>query len=214
MEPLGDHLGPAPERRPFGQDDELVAAEPPDGVALPEDADEPMGHGLEDLVAGVVAQRVVDVLEVVEVDEQRGHRSVLAPGADEHLVGSVEDQGAVGEAGQRVVQRHVEELGLGLLALGDVAQVADVAGHRRVVAEVAHDRLGVAVGAVGVLDPELDGLGDRHGVDQRGELRLDAGPVLGMDELGGPHAEDVLGVPAEQRERGRARRRGCAPRRP
>ena len=90
--------GPAPSDAPFGQDDELVAAEAPDGVALAQDADEPVRHGLQDLVAGVVAQGVVDVLEVVEVHEQSGHGPVLASRPHEHLVGAVEDQGAVREA--------------------------------------------------------------------------------------------------------------------
>ena len=51
--------------------DELVAAEPADRVALAQDAGEPGGDAAQQLVAGGVAEGVVDVLEAVEVDEQR-----------------------------------------------------------------------------------------------------------------------------------------------
>ena len=54
----------------LGQDRELVAAQPGDEVAVADRAGDPLGHGDEERVAGGVAERVVDDLEVVEVDEQ------------------------------------------------------------------------------------------------------------------------------------------------
>ena len=80
-----------------------------------------------------MTEGVVDVLEVVEVDEERGHGPVFAPGAHEHLFGPVEDEGPVGQAGQGVVEGLVGELVLRLLALGDVAQVGHVPADRRAV---------------------------------------------------------------------------------
>ena len=69
---LGDQL-----RRGLGgggleQDDELVAAESPDGVLLADRAAQPVGDHAQELVTGRVAEIVVDVLEAVDVDEQRG----------------------------------------------------------------------------------------------------------------------------------------------
>ena len=57
------------------QDDhELVATPSAEGVARAHGVAEPLPHGLQDLVADVVRQRVVDPLEVVEVHEQHGQR--------------------------------------------------------------------------------------------------------------------------------------------
>ena len=52
------------------QDGELVAAQARGGVHLAEGRAQPVGDADEQLVAGGVAQRVVDGLEVVEVDER------------------------------------------------------------------------------------------------------------------------------------------------
>ena len=73
-------------------------------------------------VAGLMPERVVDVLEVVDVEEQHADPRVRAPGAVERHPETVEEQGPVGEAGQRVVERHVGEADLEALALDRVAQ--------------------------------------------------------------------------------------------
>ena len=56
------------------QDAELVAAQPRDGVAVAQAVDEPLGDELEQLVAVLVAERVVDLLELVEVQHQERQR--------------------------------------------------------------------------------------------------------------------------------------------
>jgi hypothetical protein len=58
--------------RAVDQDGKLVAAEARQGVAGPELGVEPLRDDLEQLVPGVVAQAVVDLLEPVEVDQQDG----------------------------------------------------------------------------------------------------------------------------------------------
>ena len=86
-------------------------------------ASEALGDRDEQLVAGGVAEAVVDRLEVVEVDEQ--HREVAvacAPTRAERVLDAVAEQRLVGEAGERVVERLVGELVLEPLALGDVAE--------------------------------------------------------------------------------------------
>ncbi len=122
---LGDQLGARRQRELLGDHDELVAAETPERVGVAHDAVEPRGDRLQQLVAGAVAERVVDALEVVEVDEQRRHRRLAATRAGEHLLDAVEDQRAVRQAGQRVVGGQERELLLaprellvGPLALG------------------------------------------------------------------------------------------------
>ena len=108
------------------QDPELVAAEPRDRVAVAQAADEPLGDELEEHVAVLVAERVVDLLELVEVHDQERQRLARPQRRADRVVDAVPEQDAVGQAGEVVVQRLVlERLGVGL-ALGDVAQAADV----------------------------------------------------------------------------------------
>ena len=112
-------------------DGELVAAHAGDGVGLAHQRAQPIGHQLQQLVAGRMAQRVVDVLEVVEVEQVGGH-DLAALDARQRLLQALVEQHAVGQAGQRVVQRHVRDLGLRAALLGDVLVRGDGAavGHR------------------------------------------------------------------------------------
>jgi hypothetical protein len=54
------------------EDDELVAAESGEGVVVPECGTESWCDGLQQNVAGIVAEAVVEVLEAVEVYENDG----------------------------------------------------------------------------------------------------------------------------------------------
>jgi len=94
-----------------------------------------------------VAERVVDDLEVVQVDEQDGD----APLGAERAAEALEEELAVGQAGERVVVGLPGELGLGGLALGDVDAVADprlrtpvAPGEQRVVPQPPCAGTGVA----------------------------------------------------------------------
>ena len=118
---LGDALGD-PDRVALAgdvlaQDGELVAAEPRGGVARPQHAGQARGHRAQQLVAGGVAHGVVDRLEAVEVEEEDGERRRVAAEARERLAEAVDEQGAVGQAGEVVVHRLVREPCLEALAL-------------------------------------------------------------------------------------------------
>ena len=121
-----------------------------------------------------------------------------ALGAADRLVEAVEEQHAVRQAGERVVQRVVLEALLGLLAVGDVGLAADDA--RRAAGGVAHRhpaREHPAVRAVAVLDPVLV-LEVVAGAGEVGVERLrERGAVVGVD------AAEPL---AAARRRARARR--------
>jgi hypothetical protein len=111
------------------------SSEPPQRVAFADHSVEPGGDRLQQFVAGAVAEGVVDVLEVVEVEEERGGGGLVAARAGQHLLGAVEDQGPVRQAGERVVggeegefllapvQFLVGALALGLEALAHPHQV-------------------------------------------------------------------------------------------
>ena len=108
-QPFGDELGAAGRRAAFDEHDELVAADPGDRVGLAERRREPRRDGTQQAVAGVVAERVVHLLEAVEVDEQRRAVGAAPAGPGEHLLDAVEDERAVREPGERVVQRLVAD---------------------------------------------------------------------------------------------------------
>ena len=47
---------------------ELVAAQPRDVIGIPDAAPDPRGHRLQEFVADVMSERIVDALELVDVD--------------------------------------------------------------------------------------------------------------------------------------------------
>ena len=97
-------------------DGEFVAAEPGDRIDAAHDALQALGHRAQQRVADRMAERIVDALEAVEIEEH--DRELVA--APERLLHLVLEQHAVRQIGERVVARHVHDLGLGLPALGDV----------------------------------------------------------------------------------------------
>ena len=86
-------------------DGELVAAEARQRVVGAQQLREPRPDLLQDLVAGVMAQRVVELLEAVEVDQQqRELAAVLARGTDRGME-SLHEVPSIGEARQVVGER-------------------------------------------------------------------------------------------------------------
>ncbi len=163
--------------RPSQQHDELVAAETGHDVVGPQHADQALGRGEQQLVAGGVPERVVDDLEPVEVEEEQRHRPgrPVAPHQDAGQL--VEQQGPVGQSGQRVVQRLVGQLGLGALQRGDVG------GHGQ-----------------DVVDPTVLGeLGHGTGLEPlelaaRPDLPLGVEPTAAVEDLAdGPLPSGVVG---------------------
>ena len=83
----------------------------------PEHLPEPTAHGEECLVAGGVAEPIVDGLEPVEVDEQDGQHPVPAVEAAQRLTEPVHEQRPVGQRRERVVQGELGQ-GFGRLPMG------------------------------------------------------------------------------------------------
>ena len=117
MQPLR-HRGRDGGARQIGQHDaELVAAQPRHHVFVAQHARQARPDLLQQLVAEVVAERVVDLLEVVEVDQH--HAEGPADGARAlDRVGELElEEQAVRQTRERVVERLVFVLGLFLCEL-------------------------------------------------------------------------------------------------
>ena len=104
-------------RDPGHEQRELVAAEARHRVALADVLLDPLGHLAQQLVADRVAERVVDDLEAVEVEEEDGQPLVVAVGLRHGERQAVVEEEAVGQVRQRVVEGEVLDLLLGPLAL-------------------------------------------------------------------------------------------------
>ena len=162
----------------------------------PGDLGEPARDLLEQLVAGVVTEAVVDLLEPVEVDEQQRENLVRALRARQGLVETVAEQRAVGEAGEAVVEGLARELLLEPDPLGDVARVEHHAPDVAVLAQVGHVRLEMPPLLEAVRHPE-DQL-PRLPVLERGAHR---GAVVGMHDVEARVTEEVgLRAPEHRRD--------------
>ncbi len=171
--------------RPFDQHDELVATEAADRVCFAQGALKPDGGLAEHIVSDTMAQRVVDVLEPVEVDEEHRPVQAAAPAALLHLLDSVQDELPVRQSGQRVTCRQPLQRVSSRPELGDV-----VGGHHqsvdgRVVEEVDDAQLARHRDTpVATAQIDLDDGGALFGqvaVDRRGQGRFQGGAV-GLDD--------------------------------
>ena len=168
------------------------------------DVDKPTGDLDEQLVADDVAETVVDELEAVEVEEEHGDAAVGAIGTGQRVRQTVDEQQAVGEAGEVVVERLVRERVLGALAVGDVAHLHEVVAG--LVDRVAHDRHvdehrdDAAVGPHhAVLPLVVRGVAPEEAVDP-GARALALG---GVEELQRPAPEQPVDRMAEELARAR-----------
>ena len=93
----------------LADDDELVAAESRDGVVAADRGGEPAPHRDEQLVAGVVAEAVVDDLEAVEVEEEHRHHGPAVAETGECGVEPLDRERAVRQVGERVVEGEMTE---------------------------------------------------------------------------------------------------------
>ena len=129
---------------------ELVAAQPRDDVLRAHGMPEPAGHGDEQRVADGVAERVVDDLEVVEVDEQDAER--LRAGR-ELGAQALHEQQPVGQLGERVVVGLMVELLLQRVQLRDgLLEPVVLQCHAGVVGE--HFEQAAILDAVAAFEPE------------------------------------------------------------
>jgi hypothetical protein len=155
---------------------------------------------LQKLVADPVAQRVVDVLEAVEVDEQHAHAPSAPARLRDRLRQALVQQQAVRQPGQRVAGGHVLQALFRLDARAHVLHERQDRDHLVVVAEqrgvvpLAPDD--VAVLAVVAREVGRARLEAGHQLGDETEDGLD---VVAVDHrvVGELLAEDLLGAPAE-----------------
>ena len=92
---------------------------------------QPVGDGAQQLVAAGMAERIVDLLELVEIDEVDGERTAAAQGVTDASIWS-RNSARLGSPVSGIVARELVDLGLRHLAVGDVLEQHDAApvGHR------------------------------------------------------------------------------------
>jgi hypothetical protein len=110
---------------------ELVAAEACDGVSVADDRAQTLADALDHDIAVEVAERVVDLLEAIEVHHEHGDHP-LAVARGQCLLEQAVEQRTVGQAGQRVLERLTLVL-IGLVAhpRGGARGRADETGSER-----------------------------------------------------------------------------------
>ena len=111
--------------QPAQNEDELVAAHARDGVLGAHRGAQAAAQRDQQGVADGVAQGVVDDLETIEIEEQDRQHLLMACALLERGGEAVVEQGAIGQPGQDVVGRMEQDLFLGRLARGDVADRDD-----------------------------------------------------------------------------------------
>ena len=93
------------DRRPGEEQHELITAETRNGVGRARQSRKPMGNGCEYAIAGVMAEFVVDRLEMVEIERTDGESTGVARERCERLVKAVINGETVRDAGRPDLQR-------------------------------------------------------------------------------------------------------------
>ena len=124
-------------------DGELVAAEPRRRILAAKLSLEALGDGAQQAVADGMAQGVVHILEVIDVEAHDGGKTATAPGHGNGVVDPLPEQDAVGQAGQCIVLGHVPDVLLAPLQLADIG----VEHHGAAVAGAVLVDLDPAIGA-------------------------------------------------------------------
>src|SRR6185437_8635411 len=119
-------------RRADGDDGEFIAAEPGDEIVAAQDAAQPLRHVEDELVADRVAERVVDVLEVVEIDVEHRGRWTAAAHFGDHGFQPLAEIDAVRQAAERIVHGEMAQLRFAVgQRFGGAAHVSDHQGDEQ-----------------------------------------------------------------------------------
>ena len=123
--------------------------------------------------------------------------ALLAAAARDRVTDALDEQRAVGQAGDRVVEGLMGELALEGLALADVAGVQDDAADMLVAGQVGEQDLELARGPVLVGQRAFERLRRDGRVDAVGDQPQQAAALALLHQRVDAAADDVLGRPAE-----------------
>ena len=137
------------------KDGEFVPAEAGDEIFRPDRLAQPLRHALQEFVADQMSQRIVDALELVDVDIE--DREFAPLGFQQQPFRMALEQRAVRQIGQRVVMGEMLDPGLDAPPFGDVFQRRGPAAVRRAL-EDQPDRAPVGRRGHGVLHQAAVGI--------------------------------------------------------
>lgn len=106
---------------PFENDSELVAAEPADGTALAKEVRKPVGQSLQKHVPGVVPDRVVGFLQMIDVEQHQSNVRTIPRGGGNGAIQPTHERRTVGQARHPVMIRRPSDPVLDVPFLGHVA---------------------------------------------------------------------------------------------
>ena len=86
---------------------ELISGDPSDRIGRPKSALEPLTHGHQQIISHLMAERIVDGLEIVEIDEEDRHNFRGSATPDDGMFDSFEQQYAIGQPGEGIVERSL-----------------------------------------------------------------------------------------------------------
>ena len=134
----------------FQHHHEFIATQATHDILLAHVGDQALGHLDQQPVADIVALRVVQGLELIQVQDQQRAELAAAMAGAQGLAQPIHQQAPVGQPGERVEIGQVADLLLHPLALGDVAHQAQhirLSGKLKIIAIDFH-RKGTAVGGL------------------------------------------------------------------
>ena len=119
----------------FGNDCELVAAETADKIDFAHVRPQPRRNLLKQGVAGWMSQRIVDILEAIEIEAKHRHQLVVPARSGDSAIEMLAKLQTVGEPGERIMHRQIADLILGQPTLANAAR-----GDRGWNRETHHDQ--------------------------------------------------------------------------
>jgi len=154
---------------------EHVLRQDRDGVHRAGRGDQAVRGDGKQLIVGDVPEALTDRIQAVDADQDQAEDVAGAPpGPRDGAVQAVDQQGPVGQAGDR----------FGHLAIGDVAdRPGHAVGPAVLVTQRGAPNQGPAVGVVVVADPALAAQAERDALQVRGDLAAKALDVLRVDQL-------------------------------
>ena len=154
------------------QDREFVAAETRRSVTVTQTGPQAIRRLHQHRITGCMAERVVDFLEIVEVEEHNRHFIVRTFRARQPMCHAILEQRPVAKACQRIVQRLMAQMFFECHPFGHVTDREYDAVHVHVGEQVRRDGFRAHPLAIGADHPAADVTRGRAAHQRRGEMRF------------------------------------------
>ena len=178
-----------------GDHAELVATKTRNQVVAAGSGLDVVGDYLEQLVTGVVAEAVVDALEMVDVEEHHGQAVFAGLSFDQTLGENLVESAAVEQVGQGIIVRRLLQRSAGLVQLAE--QYADPAQVVLLALQLLVGQCGADAGATDQQGDEADAQSQLQAVVARRQAQCG----IGRDDQGhGRHRGEMSGDDAARHE--------------